>query len=405
MNSKCNLTQDVIHGLFDSDGSFQSKVYIGTQKPVSFHVNIIFSQKEKPWIEAVLLSLDAVFNDDGTPRKITERLAKNKEGFEFLSHSTSLAFSSEAGQLLLKSWEIEPPKAPTKYLDYRISLILVQVSQEQVSQENPDTALKVVKKYLPNYDFSSNSITEKIAGFALLYLRFRKHGLTVTKRNPNTTSIETHYEESNLTPNEIERSVEIGKLLYEPIEKDLIKHNTLLVNSYVSNDFLLGYHMGDGSFWIQTIFGANCKSFKCKFGWSLTDCKENMSLLLAVKKRLESEGVEFAEKAISEPDKTNDITLQSTSVRGARKIIQLFDQFDWQPVPPVRKNQYFTFKKAFKIYDTNDFREYLTKLEQIIRYKWLLNPNTTQKKHGTIKGDLQKVTVYFNTANKRNRKR
>lgn len=38
---------NLIRGIFDSDGSFEAKIYLGTDKPVSFHLNIIFPQKDR----------------------------------------------------------------------------------------------------------------------------------------------------------------------------------------------------------------------------------------------------------------------------------------------------------------------------------------------------------------------
>jgi hypothetical protein len=45
---------NVIRGIFDSDGSFEAKIYLGTDKPVSFHVNIIFPQKDISVIEMIM---------------------------------------------------------------------------------------------------------------------------------------------------------------------------------------------------------------------------------------------------------------------------------------------------------------------------------------------------------------
>nr|YP_764365.1 putative site-specific DNA endonuclease [Stigeoclonium helveticum]ABF60215.1 putative site-specific DNA endonuclease [Stigeoclonium helveticum] len=376
--------KSVVQGFFDADGSFQAKVYSGKRKPISFHVNIIFSQREKEVLAAVLNSLNST-------SKISEREIINDSGTESIGNSISLAFSNEAGQLLRKLWETNPPNAPTKYLDYCIAKILFQVSESSLN-----TAENVVNKLLPNLGLQD----EKVAGLALLYLRYRMFGATKNNKNPKLKPIEDYYELINATQDQIDQSISIGQQLYEPIKQSYESRQS---NIQISKDYLLGYHIGDGSFWIQSTFGEECQSFRVNFSWSVTDCQENLPLLKAIKTKLESHNIAFPKSKKGKESGIADYTtysrLQISSLRACLKWVKLLGEWDWKDLPQVRQNQYDLFLEALEIYTLPNFRSDLSLLERIIHIKWSLNPHTNYKKKGSLEGDLEKVRTYFHKTN------
>lgn len=378
---------NVLQGLFDADGSFEAKVYSGKQKPISFHVNIIFSQEEKEVLQLVVESLSSI-------AKISEREILNESGSISIGNSISLAFSNEASQALLKHWETSPPKAPTKYLDYRIATILVKVSQ---SDSTYNAATGVVNELLPNLGLED----EKIAGLSLLYLRYRMFGKIKDNKNPKLKPIETFYKSLNASKDEIDQSIAIGEQLYEPIKQD---YETCQSTIQIDENYLLGYHIGDGSFWLQTQFDKNCKSFRTKFTWSLTDCKENLPLLRAIKNKLLFHNIPFAGEA--NPDKESGIVkyptfcrLEITSIQAQEKWLALIKKWDWQNLPKVRQNQYDFFQEAYEIYNSKNFRSDLSLMEKVIYIKWNMNPKTNYKKQGTFETDIKNVQTYFQKTN------
>lgn len=372
------LNIDMVQGFFDADGSFEAKVYLGTQKPISFHVNIIFSQKETDVLQAVLDTTAAHNSKGNSLKKISARTIINLSGTQSIGNSISIAFSSNAGQNLLEVWKTQPPKAPTKFLDYSIAKILAEVSETQDS-----TAVGVVKKHLPNIVLQD----EKVAGLALLWLRFRMYGKTKDSRNPNLKPITSYYTELGVSQHQIDQSITIGKQLYVGIEKALAMH---IANLTITDDYLVGYHIGDGSFSIQNIF--EVKSFKAKFSWTVTDCAENLPLLKAIGSELKSKGVQF----VGLSGYTTYFKLRVSSIDGNQKLVNLWKG---KILPQVRKNQYECFSKAIEIYTLPNFRNDLSLLEEFIRLTWRMNPGTTSKRAGSLEDDLVKIQHWFNNRN------
>ena len=381
---------DKITGIFDADGSFEAKVYCGRRKIISFHTNIIFSQKEPDVLQTVL---DAT----GSSNKISKRSIKNKSGSQSKGRSISLAFSSNGGQMLLKAWEKKPPKAPTKYLDYLIARNLFTLSQSCNA-----SALDVVKTQL-GPDATVQPQDEKTASLALLWLRYRMYGKVKRGRHPKLKPIEYYYSKVSATQAQIDQSVLIGKQLFEPIERavNVGKHVASLKG--LTKDYLLGYHIGDGSFQIQTQFGPSCgpfsigerkgvkkkgNSFKAKFTWSLTDCKDNLPLLQAIDKDLQTKG--FGAATI-----TSYVTYNRLSLNNSKDCLRLVELWKGESLPNVRQNQINCFQEALKLYTSPGFRDDLALLERFIHLKWSMNPGTNKKKAGTLDKDLAMINNYF----------
>lgn len=373
---------DQMLGFFDADGSFEAKVRVGKQKPISFHVNVIFSQKDEDVLQAVIDTLSV-----GT-KTVSARQITNASGTQSIGRSISLAFSSTGGKTLLNAWATNPPKAPTKFLDYKIATILAEVSATQNS-----TALGVVKKYLqPN----SNVIPqdELTASLGLLWLRYQMFGKVKSNKNPNLKKIEVFYHETGATQAQIDQSIKIGQELFEPIQQELQKHTAELLKPTsklvnISDDYLLGYHIGDGSFQIQTEFLKNNTVFKSHFNWTLTDCNENKPLLEAVQHYLTNKGLQN----ISVEHKSTYVRLNLSNKSGCLALVQLWAG---KSLPNTRLNQYDCFVKALNLYDRTNLKANLAQAEEFINLKWNMNPATNSKKSGALTKDLDNIRDWFN---------
>lgn len=375
------MKTDTVLGFFDADGSFEAKVYHGTTKPLGFHVNAIFSQENSDALEVVINSIGATNARRKNKRKtISSRVIQNASGTQSVGRSISLAFSSPGGKTLLQAWEADPPKAPTKYQDYRIAKVLAEMSETTTT-----TASSVVKKHLPNNPISS-CCSERIAGLGLLWLRYRMHGKTKKSKHPKLRPIESHYEEMGATQSEIAQGVEIGQWLFEPIQRDIAQYVINLKSSTLSDDYMLGYHIGDGSFSIYSTIKS--KSFKAGFHWTLTDCLENEPLLEAVKNTLKTKG--FGK--IGMHNYGTFVKLQLSGINSGRKIVSLWENID---LPQVRQNQYNCFSQALTTYTAVGFRKDLKQLEEFINLMWQMNLATNKKRKSTLADDLAKIKFYF----------
>jgi hypothetical protein len=377
-----------ITGFFDADGSFEAKVYIGTQKPISFHVNIIFSQKSRDALQDVINSLEATNSKGPSPKSISSREIINPSGTTSTGNSISLAFSSDGGIALLNAWVKNPPKAPTKLLDYKIVKILAEVSESQTS-----TALDVVKKHL-NPNSTVGTTDELTAGLALLWLRYRMFGKTKSNKNPKLLPINHYYTKTGATQAQIAESVQIGQQLYNPIEQEYQQHCQMLLSTPGQNlakiceDYLLGYHMGDGSFQIQTEFGNGNSTFKSRFRWTLTDCEENKPLLVAIQNYLTTQNVS---SSTIQPY----ITYNRLTISNYLGCLALVSLWKGKPLSKVRLNQYNCFVKALNLYNLDNFKADLALAEDFIRLKWDMNKATNSKKQGDLPTDLGKIRDWF----------
>lgn len=377
---------NVICGIFDSDGSYEAKLSFGTEKPVSFHVNIIFPQKDASVIEMIMDKL-------GYPPGsfISSRVHTLESGNTTESSSKSFAFSSPAGQILLRTWQNSPPIAPTKFLDYQICRVLAQV--------NTISALEVVNSLCPGY----NLVDLRIASFALMHLRYQMFGKVKENKNPNLIPIEQHYANLNATSYEIQQATFFGDLLYAPIHADFVRH---VNNISIQNEaYFLGLHIGDGSFFYSTYFNDEGTSFKAQFGWNLSDCVQNKPLLEAVQQFLESKGIVFTKGAIKKNE--NSVQLTLSTMKELQKFTKFMEKSGAREAfanTLVRKNQYALFLEGMQLYFDPTFRDDFAKCSRFIEIKWTMNPGTNYKKKGTFEEDQVHLERWYSTKSKKNRR-
>jgi hypothetical protein len=352
---------------------------------VSFHVNIIFPQKDTSVIEMIM---DKLGYPPGSFISSREHVLKSGNITE--SSSKSMAFSSPAGQRLLQAWQKNPPIAPTKYLDFRICLVLVQV--------NTRTALEVVNSLCPGHNLQDL----RIASFALMHLRYQMFGKVKDNKNPNLIPIEKHYADLEATPYEIIQATFFGNLMYAPIHADYVRH---MSNISISDEaYFLGLHIGDGSFFFTTYFNEEGTSFKAGFGMNLSDCVQNKALLEAVKQFLESKGIVFTKSALKKYQ--NSIQLIISTRGELEKFVKLLEEWGAQKAfADVRQNQYKCFVEALQLYLDPSFRDDFEKCSRFIEIKWTMNPGTNYKKGGSLEEDIVKFERWYSTKSKKTRKK
>ena len=367
-------TLEMVLGLFDADGSFQVKIYHGIQNNISFHVNIVFTQKaeNKDVLQSVLNTLEAKNSI------ISKRQILNQSGTKSSGSSICLAFSNKASKQLLEKWKIKPPAAPTKCLDYFIAKILFEASKKN--------CVTIINSY-----FKNNHVKNKrVAEFVLIWLRYKMS--FAQKLKPQQTSIEIHYEKMKGSQEEINNGIIIGKKILTQLKQKVLKNNSNLINS-ITEGRLLGYMIGDGSFMIQTQFSTN-NSFKATFCWTLTDCKENFPLLNTIRNKLISEGI--ADYVGIDFYNNSYYRLRVGGIKNCKRLINRWENVS---LPRERKNQFDCFSKALILYTSNNFRSNENLMKEFIRLKWRMNVHTNYKKKGSIEKDFHKILQVFKVRN------
>jgi len=369
------FNNEVLCGFFDADGSFVARVYYLTKKPLGMSMKIGFSQKDA-------YVLKAVFKTLGVPATaaINKRKHLLPSGKTSTSNSKEFAFSKSASKLMLSVWEKTPPNAPTKYLDYKICLILDEAQKYQKNE------ITVINRLLPN-----ETVDLRVACLSLLYLRFQMFGKVKPNRNPNLIPIEDYYQGVNATQVEIDESRRIGQLLFDIVQQDLTQHVISVTPAY-----LLGYHVGDGCFSIGASFNAETNTqFRGNFIWKLTDCKENKPLLEVIKQFLENNGIVFGPCCWK--DSGTYVDLELTTLPAIKQLVNLFEQWSARNVfPKVRLNQFECFAEAYSLYNDPNFRDDLAMCQRFIDLKWKINPGTNSKKKGSHAEDTILLQNWFN---------
>lgn len=369
-------TLNMILGFFDADGSFQVRTYIKSDGIPSFYFSLDFTQKGLN--SDILESILCFFN---VTHDITRREMISDDGTVCEGKRIGIGFKSVEGVKILKAWEENPPLAPTKFFDYKIALILFAAMQTNI--------LAAVNKYL-----LGQSCTDiKIASVALVWLREQMYGATQYKER--RIPIENHYAKMAVTQKQIVLGEAIGKQLLDPIQAELdrITNDPTLLISRITEDRLLGYHIGDGSFYMSLILQpgiVQAMNFTARFFWSVTDCTTNRPLLLAIKAILEK-NTEIKRLSITDYPTYSKIVISRNSA-----VTALQKRWDGVSLPRSRKQQYDTMAKALDIYNTDTYKRDLSKAKELIGYKWAINPDSSQKKKGTLEKDLKDIVVWFN---------
>lgn len=356
---------EVLLGLFDSDGSFQVKTYLGLTG-LTFHVNITFSQSllKADTLFGVLLFLGAssqTVSKRSMPSATTQQLN--------VGTSVCFAFSSHAGRAMLGYWAIQPPRAPGKYLDYLLACFFVQLSTVQADD-------------LVNTTLGQKVATNKrVAELACLWLRDRMSG--ATRSDPNKTRLVFFYKKMNATREEIKESVQIGKKIFLKIKNQVDSQNSKF-QSLLTEDYIVGYHIGDGSFF----FSINTSNgmFNPNLHWTITDTKRHKVLLDAIKSYLISVG--FSNKMSCKLDKTNNT--MRLNLTGYKSLLR-FKEWSRFKLPAYRQNQFDKMIEAVDICATPNYRNKAKNLLKLVVIKWSMNYSTNTKKQGSQWDDFRKV--------------
>jgi hypothetical protein len=375
---------DLIRGFFDADGSFQVKIYHGKIKRVSFAVNIIFGQQSAntEFLQQIINSLTSQIdiNQIKFLPKMSNREITNLSGTLSYGTSFSIAFSNPLGQKMLEIWRENPPNSPSKLLDYRIAYLLFQIKKID--------ALTLVNQNISDIDPCEDLF---IAELALLWVRFQMYAAKNAKKN--RILLDEHYQQLNATEIQIEQSRQFGQNIIKNIleeQNNIINNPTILIPK-ITREYLAGYYIGDGSFMmVSKINTNNSINFSISFSFSLTDCKENVPLLYAIKEKLKREN-----NILVNIFSYNDSNYYKAVISRREDCQCLVEYWRNQTFPKFRKNQYDCFAEAITIYTSGKYYEDLRKAEKLIELKWSMAPNSRQKK-GSLNGDLINVRIWFN---------
>lgn len=367
-------TLDMILGFFDSDGSFNITVEFRKKKTnpsVTYRFTAAFSQRKLS--SDILESIKRVLK---VKYKINDRTHNNKSG---IGHSSLLRLevlkkgtrSENYSPILMDTWAKNPPLAPTKHLDYLILMTLLEFDWYG--------KLGVFKTKLTPH-------TEKVRELAMLQLRYETH-YNRTPGKKRTTLIEEHHETLGSSANDIKLGTRLGKEMFAKLRDQQIATLNNLVKNQLSTDYLIGYIIGDGSFWTVPAFNLESTrglGFRAGFHFSIGDAIENISLLKHIKDKLHKEIPSITTISLYVSKAGTSLTLQIGGQKNCEALMQFLGN---PPLPAVRKNQFYRFRQALILYPK--VQEDPSLLLKFIRLHWSINPNSNRKK-GSLSEDLKK---------------
>jgi hypothetical protein len=374
VTNRSSISIEVIQGIFDSDGSFQVRFRKNNNNFFNYYISIVFCQSERN--QNILYDILSFFNDQSKAVTAREQVISTSSK-EYTSKSITLGITSNGRREMFAFWSTNPPIAQSKLNDWRIVNILNQVNSKNSNY------LVLVNSCLEQKDHITSP---RLANLALLGLRFRMHGSRYRQ-----TELSNHYKTVKATDKEIAISQEICNKIMIPItnEQQQIQSNPSLLIDRLSDDYLLGYYIGDGCFMLQVSFVKNSKYVDNTVihihpQFTLTDCLESLPLLQAIKQKLNCGYI------CTYPTYLKYIV---SSIEGNNIITNLWKT---KSFPQPRRNQYDLMCEALLILEKKEHLIIREKLQRIIEIKWSMNEYTNFKKEGSLEIDTQKADDYFN---------
>ena len=367
---------EIIQGFFVADGSFQVRMYKNQDNLFSYYVAIVFSQSERN--ESVLYGILSFLNDK--TKTVTKRIHVGSTSDNVHNtRSITLSIGSHGGSKMFSFWETNPPIAVSKLNDFRIVSILSKVDSKKANH------LIIVNDCLEQKDHITDL---RIANLALLQLRYEMYAA----RNDvgDQRLIQEHYNSVRATKEEIEIAQEVCNNIMISIKKEqeAIKTNPSLLIERLSDYYLLGYYIGDGSFMLQVNFennkaGVLNANVKVRIQFTLSDCLESTPVFQAIKEKLQCGQLQtystYLKYVISYADKVNIVV----------------NLWKTKNLPQPRQNQYDLICEALSIVGKKEHLIKYESLQRLIEIKWSMNAYTNFKKKGSLEDDMQKADDYF----------
>jgi hypothetical protein len=299
------MPDDIALGFFDADGC----VLIGTDFKLS-------SSGKKALSYKVVYLVNQSLSKQETVEKFAEKFDGKKclNSGEFRANQSS-AVGLKVRQFLLKN----KPKHPYRLRDFLLS-----------------------EKVITLLNTESNNVRQ----IAIAYLASRK-SVFITQGGVQEffTKCCLHIQ---ATQDEIQQGVSIGEPMVAEIEKNHETCFQILSAIELSDDYVLGTHYGDGSFYIALSWKPTGKAhrLRCEPEWSVSGDNENYCKAFANA---------FNGKTVR-VDAKGQIKFVLSGVEKCLSILPLFDRALW--MPEYKKEQYERWKTSINlIYNQEHFTQ------------------------------------------------
>lgn len=278
---------ETIVGLFDSDGGFT--------------IRVLHKRREGAVGFTVLASITQATENIDVLEPIASELGTDRlYSFSSKGRKTSrldINFNTEPGKKFLKILKKYPPKSPGKLRDYLIALKVFEL----VKKGTVSSAGLEEFNILPTTPESK----EKICSIAAVFLSYQM--VNENKRNTSGRKWKADHWYNILSPTkeELEQGLILGGSLLEKIEAKENGLRQLLTGTMVVNGrlkqlklsaaYLLGFHIGDGTFQIWMTLPKPYKNLSITPCFSLVECTYGADLLVGFLKTLGSGSVSTTE--------------------------------------------------------------------------------------------------------------
>lgn len=461
------MTWQTLVGIIDSDGTFGVVIDTCTGYLEIYSIRIEINQKDKTLLTGIVDFL-ALHTQISIPYE--KLLYQKPEGTWSLRLNRSIPYYDT---IMYYYYTQMPPYAPSKYLDYRMTEVFTYAQDTNASQ----AITHFVQKWNLNVaGMLRNSLIDELV---LVQLRYKMYYTSLvaqgeatvqnsvvdhpefndmdpTEKKTMVTPLKTHLDNIGAPQLEVIASEKLAHTLTQHIYGELNKLKTALPKTILPLDYLIGLHIGDGSFYYyldpgqkkikvdpttlvglaekdlytalenRTVFSEqdveeiktayNCIPSKVEeyhltmsvqFHWKFTDCIYNKLLGEAIMYTLNTQyNIKKAKIALEKSKKSDkEPTSYKINVQTLPEIklfLKLFENKDL--VSKKRNHQYHVFSYMYNFYETNKSNNMkifidMTLLLTVFLGYWHTNEDTNARKkyaQGEVLAKMLIVYIYKN---------
>ena len=251
-------------GLHDADGTYTVRVLKRKTKTLGFTTLVSFNQSTAN-VDAIAEVMDTL--DGGHFYSFKQNTGLTQAGKKRRSSRVDVNWATKPGQNFLnivetckplgagKLRDLELAKKVRNYADLRE---LIELSPEKFKSQGGSYPLEAPGiKIEENVINSLNQTSiEKVSDIAIAYLSYQNAESkkeSTKKRQARQAKMKDKFNHVEPTQNELDLGIALGKFYTDQIEKIEQDHNLFLKNSgstgfKIPEDYLIGMHIGDGSF-------------------------------------------------------------------------------------------------------------------------------------------------------------
>ena len=314
MKTNSIMSDEMALGFFDSDGG----IIMGTEKKKNVKPSIAF--KVTYFLGQSLSKGDAVAK---LAEKFGGKTLVDKQAVEFRVNQ-----SSPEGQRVRKFLSKNEPKNPYRLRDYYISEEIIGLLEQKTQQS------KVGQITLARLVSNKSCVN----GYA-------KHSLKGQGGEPLFSELCSHI---NPTDAEIQQGANIADSMLAKIELKLEVYKQTLSKTKLSDDYVLGTHYGDGSFYVGLSWKPTAYNhrLRCEPEWAISG--DNEAFCQAFANQFDG---------ITKPvDANGQRKFTLTGINKCLKILPLFENASW--IPEYKKEQFSRWKKSILLLEA---KEHFTK--------------------------------------------